>query len=108
MITEGEKFSKKYGRLRERVLREVGGEIKGFLPAMKKVVEVAIRSQLKGERVKAKEKVFSIFEPHTELIMQAKLDNPCEFGHKIILSESKEKFILDFFVMEKARHDSKI
>ena len=40
-------------------------------------------------------KVFSIFEAHTELIQRGKRDKAMEFGHKIFLSETKKKFIVD-------------
>jgi len=40
------------------------------------------------------EKVFSLFEWHTELIKKGKQSKPIEFGHLVWLSQTREKFIL--------------
>ena len=54
------------------------------------------------------DKVFSIFEPHTELIMRGRRGRPIEFGHKILLTQSKEKFITDYVVLEQNCSDSEL
>jgi IS5 family transposase len=79
-------------------LDAVVGELKGFLPSMKKVVAQARRAQLEGEKVPAAERVFSIFEPHTELIKRGRREKPVEFGHALLLCQTPEKFITDFEV----------
>ena len=53
------------------------------------------------ETVPAVERVFSIFEPHTELIKRGRRCKPIEFGHKVLLCQSEEKIITDYDVMEK-------
>jgi hypothetical protein len=63
---------------------------------MKRVVEQARRAQLAGEKVPAVERVFSIFEPHTELLMRGRQQKPVEFGHMVLLCQSPEKFITDY------------
>ncbi|GAF96229.1 unnamed protein product [marine sediment metagenome] len=78
----------------------VAAELKGFLPAMTTVVRSARRAQIEGETVPAKERVFSIFEPHTELIMRSRREKPVEFGHMVLLCQAREKFITDYDVME--------
>jgi transposase, IS5 family len=80
-------------------------ELRSFLPAMQQVVDVARRVQVAGERVPASEKVFSIFEPHTELIMRGKHNKPVEFGHMVLLCETAEKFITDYEVYEHKEPD---
>ena len=42
-----------------------------------------------GETVPASEKVFSIFEPHTELIKRGRREKPVEFGHKVLLCQTR-------------------
>ena len=64
------------------------------------VISTAERANLKGETVRACERVFSLFEPHTELICRGKSRKPVEFGHVILLSQTKEKFISHYEVME--------
>ena len=89
-------------------LMGLGKEIESFLPAIRTVIDVVERVQIQGEKVPARERVFSIFEQHVELIMRGKRNKPVEFGHKIVLSETKEKFITDYDVLEKQVADSKL
>jgi IS5 family transposase len=82
----------------EMELAAVADELKRFLQSMKKVVSQARRSQLEGETVPASERVFSIFEPHTELIKRGRREKPVEFGHALLLCQTPEKFITDYEV----------
>ena len=86
-------------------LAAVALELKAYLPAMKKVVAAARRSQIEGETVPASQRVFSLFEPHTELVKRGRRHKPVEFGHKVLLCESAEKFITDYEVYEKQEAD---
>jgi IS5 family transposase len=52
--------------------------------------------------------VFSIFEPHTELIQRGRRQKPLEFGHKVLLCETAEKFITDYEVYEKQPADCEL
>jgi IS5 family transposase len=78
----------------------LGVELERFLPAMKHVVEQATRAQLHGETVPASERVFSIFEPHTELIKRGRKHKPVEFGHMVLLCQTRDKFITDYEAFE--------
>jgi IS5 family transposase len=71
-------------------------ELKGFLPSMKRVVIQSRRAKLEGETVPAAERVYSIFEPHTELIKRGRREKPVEFGHAVLLCQTPEKFITDY------------
>jgi IS5 family transposase len=75
----------------------IGVGLSSYFPAMEKVVDAARRRQA-GEQVPVADKVFSIFESHTELIQRGRRDKPIEFGHKIMLAQTKEKFISDYEV----------
>jgi IS5 family transposase len=81
-------------------LLAVAMELADFLPSMATVVEQARRAQIDGETVPAADRVFSIFEPHTELIMRGRRGKPIEFGHMVLLCQSPEKIITDYDVME--------
>jgi len=83
----------------------VGAELADYLPAMRQVADVARRRTFHGEKVPNRDKVFSIFEPHTELIKRGRRGRPIEFGHKVLLTQSKEKFITDFVVLKHNRTD---
>ena len=86
-------------------LLAVALELEAYLPAMAKVVATARRAQVAGERVPAAERVFSIFEEHTELIKRGRRQKPVEFGHKVLLCESAEKFITDYEVYRQQQAD---
>ncbi len=81
---------------------------KNQLGVMRQVAEVARRREFDGEQVPNTEKVFSIFEPHTELIKRGRRGRPVEFGHKVLLTQCKEKFITDYVVLEESCHDSEL
>jgi IS5 family transposase len=55
---------------------------------------------MQGETVPAEEKLYSIFEPHTDLIRRGKTLKPVEFGHKVFLAESAHGLITDYRVLE--------
>ena len=80
-------------------------ELKAYLPSMKKIVATARRAQIDGEKVPASERVFSLFEQHTELIKRGRREKPVEFGHKVLLCQTVEKFITDYEVYEKQPAD---
>ena len=95
--------SRCHGDLEVQALRD---EIMRYLPLVRVVLSTSERANLKGEKVPAAERVFSIFEPHTELIKRGKARKPVEFGHVVMLSQTREKFICDYEVMEHRIPDS--
>ena len=80
-------------------------ELQAYVPSMRTVVANARRAQVEGETVPASQRVFSLFEPHTELIKRGRREKPVEFGHKVLLCETAEKFITDYEVYEKQPAD---
>ena len=89
-------------------LNAIVGELRWFLPAMKRVAEQARRAQVAGEKVPAAERVFSIFEPHTELLKRGRSQKPVEFGHMVLLCQSPEKFITDYEVYRHRKADCQL
>jgi hypothetical protein len=53
-----------------------------------------------NEKIPHEEKVFSIFEPHTEWISKGKKKTPVEFGLKVCIVQDQFQFILHHQVME--------
>ena len=80
-------------------------ELKAYLPSMQTIVATARRAQIEGETVPASDRVFSLFEQHTELIKRGRREKPVEFGHKVLLCQTVEKFITDYEVYEKQLAD---
>jgi len=97
-IAEG--FVAQSRRHPELAAQAVGAEIARYLPSIRVVVSTAERANVNGEKVPAAERVFSLFEPHTELIKRGKARKPVEFGHVVMLSQTREKFICDYEVLE--------
>lgn len=89
-------------------LAAIGQSLTDRLPVMHQVTRVARRRVFDGEKVPNADKVFSIFEAHTELIKRGRRGKPVEFGHKVLLTQSKEKFITDYVVLEKNRTDDEL
>ncbi len=58
------------------------------------------RRVLLNEQVPVAEKIFSIFEPHTDCIVRGKSQKPVEFGHKVFLAESGVGLITDFRILD--------
>jgi IS5 family transposase len=86
-------------------LSAVALELQAYLPSMRTVAATARRANVESETVPANERVFSLFEPHTELIKRGRRQKLVEFGHKVLLCETAEKFITDYEVYEKQPPD---
>jgi IS5 family transposase len=65
-----------------------------------RVIDQARRRVLQGEQVPNAEKIYSIFETHTDLIKRGKVLTPVEFGHKVFLAESAQGLITQYEVLE--------
>jgi IS5 family transposase len=65
-----------------------------------RVVSQTTRRVLQNEQVPVDEKVYSIFETHTDLIMRGKVLKPVEFGHKVFLAESGHGLITQYRVLD--------
>jgi len=65
-----------------------------------RVVDQARRRILEEEQVPVPEKLFSIFEPHSDLIVRGKVNKPIEFGHKVFLAESAQGLITQYRVLK--------
>jgi transposase, IS5 family len=59
------------------------------------------RRVMLGEKIPHDEKIFSLFQPHTEWVMKGKAGVPVELGVKVCVIEDQHQFILHHFVMEK-------
>lgn len=79
----------------------VAQQIDHYIELGHRVVGQAHRRVLEGERVPNDEKLFSIFEPHTELLKRGKAGKDVEFGHMIQIQQVDGKFITDYDVFEK-------
>lgn len=70
-----------------------------------KHIDLVRRRLLEGETIPHDEKLFSIFEQHTEWISKGKRHKPFELGHNVLIATDQFHFILDHKVVEK-EHDT--
>lgn len=67
-----------------------------FLPLVKRVIDQTERRVLRGESVPAAEKVVSLFEPHTDIIVKDR--RATHYGHKVTLSTGRSGIVLDLVI----------
>ena len=71
-----------------------------------KQMDLMERRWLRAEKIPHAEKIFSLFEPHTEFIKKGKLFPPVELGHKLLLTTDEHELILDYRVMDQQPNDA--
>src|SRR6202171_5907220 len=84
----------------ELAIAETRREIEHFCDLGDRVLNQSRRRVLDGEQVATAEKLYSIFEPHTDLIKRGKVQTPIEFGHKVFLAESARGLITQYDVLD--------
>ncbi|MGA7928824.1 MAG: hypothetical protein WCA20_22865 [Candidatus Sulfotelmatobacter sp.] len=70
-------------------LRELRQEIEHYCQLGEQGIDQARCRVLDGEQVPAAQKLYSIFEPRTDLIKRGKVETPIEFGHKVFLADAQ-------------------
>jgi len=90
-----------------RLSEALGSELQYFLGATEYMIDLAARRVLEEQKIPHAEKVFSLFEPDTELINRGKVPYPIEFGHRVLIVEDSAGFILKARVMEPGQTDEK-
>jgi hypothetical protein len=79
--------------------------LEGYIVHARRQIEQVRRRVLEGEVIPHDEKVFSLFEEHTEWICKGKAGVPQELGLKVCLVEDQYQFILHYRVMEQETDD---
>jgi hypothetical protein len=79
-----------------------------YLQLTEKVCDNARRRVLEGETLANEEKVFSLFEPHTELILRGKEPHPIQFGHRVLVVEDAVGFVVEYRVLGKGVLDQEV
>jgi IS5 family transposase len=70
----------------------------------RRVVDQTRRRVLEGEVVPSREKVVSIFESHTDIIVKSRRE--VEYGHKVCLTTGKSSMVLDCVILDGNPADS--
>jgi hypothetical protein len=87
------------------VLPVLMAELESYIAHAERQIDQIRRRVLNGERIPHEEKIFSIFEPHTEWISKGKAGVPVELGLRVCVLEDHHRFILHHRVMEKITDD---
>lgn len=74
----------------------LAAEIRHFVPLTNQVLSQTERRILRDESVPVTEKVVSIFEPHTDIIIKGNRDT--EYGHKVCLTTGASALVTDVVV----------
>jgi IS5 family transposase len=71
-------------------------QVAHFKPLIYQVIEQTERRVFQGEKVPASEKIVSIFEAHTDIIVKGARD--VQYGHKLNLSTGRSGLVLDVVI----------
>jgi len=80
-------------------------EIEYYISHTERQIEQMRRRAIEGETIPHDEKIFSVFEEHTEWISKGKAGVPVELGLRVCVLEDQHGFILNHKVMEKQTDD---
>jgi len=72
-------------------------ELAKLLIVMEQVWDITYRKEIGGQKVPSEEKIFSIYEQHTDIIVKGQRE--VLFGHKINLAAGKSNLVLDCAVL---------
>jgi IS5 family transposase len=80
-------------------------DLSHYLPLVEQIIHQAHQRVIEGKTLPPDEKLYSLFEEHTELIKRGKAGKPVEFGHKVLFAQTGEKFIHHYHVLPKRIED---
>jgi hypothetical protein len=83
-------------------------EIRRFIGLTQQVCDTARRRVLEGEEVPNSDKLFSLFETHTQLYRRGKAGEPNQFGRLVLVFEDKLGFISHHCVMDRDKADKDV
>jgi transposase, IS5 family len=86
-------------RSRRRACRRLAVRLGEVLPRLAQGIRQAYRRVIGGEAVPAREKLLSLFEPHTQIIPRHKAGKDVEFGRKIRLDEVEGGLVTGYQVL---------
>jgi len=110
VITRAEGLRK---RLRTRQAADVDalaldGQLQVFLERTRHVCSTARRRVLQGEQVPNRDKLLSIFEPHTQLYKRGKAATPVQFGRQVLVYEDGAGFVSHAYLMPRDADDQDV
>jgi len=92
-------------RYADDLARSIAGEIKTLLPKAEMVYSMTYRHEILEEKVPNNDKLYSIFEDHTDIIVKGSRE--ATFGHKINLATGATSLIIDCRILDGNPSDTK-
>lgn len=80
-------------------------ELETFSQRTRQVCGLARRRVLEGETIANQEKLFSIFETHTQLYKRGKAGEPLQFGRLVLIFEDAAGFITHSYILPRDKSD---
>ncbi|UCC30011.1 MAG: ISNCY family transposase [Phycisphaerales bacterium] len=103
--------------LRQRLARRLAADVKllgldaelaAFLERALHVCQTARRRVLEGEKVPNQDKLFSIFETHTQLYKRGKTAQPVQFGRQVLVYEDAAGFVCHGYLLPRDSEDREV
>lgn len=109
-IVERAKILQKQGENRKKSPLAIGLslQLKNWIELTEKVCDTARRRVLLGETVPNDEKLFSLFETHTQLYRRGKAGRANQFGRLVLVFEDGAGFISHYHLMNRDAVDSDV
>jgi len=84
----------------------IENKLESHLAVMRQVFNITKRREILGGAVPNAEKIFSVYEPHTDIIVKG--GREVQFGHKINMAGGRSNLILDCQILDGNPSDSKL
>src|SRR3954452_14648812 len=90
------------------LIEKLRAKLLDFLNMTIHAYDQARRRVLAEETVANDEKLFSLFEPETQLIKRGKVPQPVEFGHRVLIVEDGAGFVCHYAVLPRGAEDREV
>jgi transposase, IS5 family len=90
---------------RQAALECFRGELERMVPRVRQVIAQTKARIFHGE-TRTQGKIFSLFEPSSEIIRKGKAGKPNEFGKMVKLQEAENQIVIDYEVYEQRPNDT--
>ena len=91
-----------------RTIERLRAKLLDFVNMTIQACDQARRRVLAEESVPNAEKLFSVFEPQTQLIKRGKVPQPVEFGHRVLVIEDGAGFVCQYAILPHGAEDSEV
>jgi len=83
-------------------------DVRTFIGRTRQVASTAYRRVILGETVPNEDKLFSIFEPHTQLYRRGKAATPNQFGRLVLIYEDGAGFVTHHYLLPRDAQDADV